>query len=115
MTQGFADGFEEAAALGGHGLFLIMIGDQIAEHLGVSFRLKRVPLGQEEFFRTGIIFHHAVVNQGNFPVAAKVGVGIGIRHATVRGPARVPDTGRTGDFLGGGALNQSVDPARFFS
>jgi hypothetical protein len=49
MAEGLADGFEEAVGVLCGGLLLVMVGDQVAEHLGVGLGGEGVALGQEEF------------------------------------------------------------------
>jgi hypothetical protein len=106
-------GLDEATAFGRLRLLLVVVGDEVAEHLGVGLRLEGVTLGREEFLDAGVVLDDAVVDQGDFLVAADVRVGVGVGHAAVGGPARVADPCGPGKFLGRGGLDQSFHPARF--
>ena len=71
--------------------FRIMMGDQVAEHLGIGFRGKLDPFAHEEALEVGEILDHTVVHEGDLAVLAEVRVGVGHSHGAVRGPAGMGD------------------------
>jgi hypothetical protein len=93
------------------GLLGVVVGDQVAQDLGVGLGLERVALAEEEGLDLAVVLDDAVVDQGELAVAAHVGVGVGVGHAAVGGPAGVPDPDRAAQpDLGGLLLQVSTRP-----
>ena len=90
-----------------------MVGDQIGEHLGVRLRLERVVFRLEKFFDRHVVLDHPVVHDGELAIAGEVRVGVGVRHAAMRGPTRVADAASALERMLGRLLDEVVHPARF--
>jgi hypothetical protein len=86
-----------------------LAGDEIAEHLGVGFRLEGVALLEQEFFDRAVVFDHAVVDQGQLAIARHVGVGVGVSDAAMGGPAGVADATGADQGKPGRLLDQRFD------
>ena len=55
----------------GRRFLLIVIGDEVAEHLGVGLGLEGITLAGEEFLDAGVVLNDAVVDQGDFLAKAR--------------------------------------------
>lgn len=91
-----------------------MVGDAIAEDLGIGLGLERVAPGEEEFLHRSIIFDDAVVDQGDFVVAADVRVGVGVADAAMGRPAGMADAAGAGERGPRDLLLKVGDSADFF-
>src|SRR5690606_3268203 len=115
VAEGLAHAFEQAAAaLGGLRFLGVVVGDEVAKHLGVGLGGEGVALGEQEFFDRDVVFDDAVVNEHDLAVAAEVRVGVGVGDAAVGGPARVRDADVAGEFLLGGVGGEVVHAADLF-
>lgn len=72
MEERFADSGEEAVFAGDGGFLGVMVGDEVAQDLGVGLGRERVALGKKKFLHRRIIFDDAVVDERDFTVAADV-------------------------------------------
>ena len=72
-------------------LALVVIADQMGQHLGVGGGLKSVAGFEESFLEPVAILDHAVMDNGDFAGLIQMRVGILIGGRTMRGPARVAD------------------------
>ena len=68
-------------------------GQQVDDHLGVSLRCEGLAVGDEGGAQGVRVFDDAVMDEGEAPVRAGVGVGVRDRGASVGRPAGVPDPG----------------------
>jgi hypothetical protein len=91
-----------------------MVGDQVAEHLGVGFGLEGVVLADQEAFDRGVIFDDAVVHERELAIAAEMRVRVGVGHPAVGGPTRMADAGRAGKMVFRDLLGEIVHPADLF-
>ena len=114
VEEGLAQGGEEPAFAGDGGLLGVMVGDEIAEALGVGLGLERVALGEEEFLYRSIIFDDAVVEQGDFLVAPDVRVGVGVADAAMGRPAGMADAAGAGERGPRDLFLEVGDSADFF-
>ena len=71
--------------------FLVIIANQMREHLGVGVGFEFVAGGEQFLFERVVIFDDAIVNDGDFAGLIEVRMGIFVRGRAVRGPARVAD------------------------
>src|SRR5208282_2495638 len=100
LAQGIANGLGEGSGLAaGAGLALVIIADQMGQHLGVGGGMKGVAGFEEPFLETVAIFDHAIVDDGDFAGLVQVRVGIFIGGGAVGGPAGVADAELAGDGL----------------
>lgn len=91
MAEGFSNGFKKAAFALYGGLFLIVVGDEVAECLGVGLRGEAIAFPGEELLHPEIIFDHSVVHERDLPIAAAMGVCVCFGHLAVGGPTGVAD------------------------
>src|ERR1019366_3359835 len=67
LAQGVANGLGERTGLAvGPGLALVMIADQMGQHLGVGGGMKSVAGFEEPFLEAVAILDHAIVDEGDF-------------------------------------------------
>ena len=70
---------------------LVEVGDELGHHLGVRLRGEGDPLAHKEFLQLRVILNDAVVDHGDLPAAADLGVGVYVAGGAVGGPAGVSD------------------------
>jgi hypothetical protein len=70
------------------------VGDEVREDLGVRLGREAVPAAGERRLELEVVLDDAVVNHRDAAVSVRVGVLV--RRAAVRRPARVPDPGAAG-------------------
>lgn len=85
VEAGAADGGGEIAGL------LVFLFDEVRDHLRVGFGLEGVAFRAQVAAEFQIVLDDAVVDDGDGAIFAQVRVGVALRHAAVRGPARVGD------------------------
>ena len=76
-----------------HEVALEVVGDQVGHDLGVGLGAELGALGPEPVAQLGPVLDDAVQHDLEAPGAVGMGMGVGLGHATVGGPARVPDAG----------------------
>ena len=100
LAQGVAHGLGEGTRLAvGAGLALVIVANQMGQHLGVGGGVKGVAGLEEPFLETVAILNHAVVDEGDGAGLVQVGVGILIGGRAVGGPAGMADAELAGDGL----------------
>ncbi len=90
---------------------VVVVADEMGEHFGVRLRDKGVAFGDEAFLEELVVFDDAVVDEGNFAGLVQVRVRVLVGGRTVRGPARVADTGGALGGLLADERGQIVDAA----
>src|SRR5690606_17092962 len=83
LSQGTAEGAEQVRFL------LVVVGQQVGDYFGVSFRGEGIAELDESFAQLVVIFDDAVVDDGQAFGQVRVGVVFG--GLAVRGPAGVGD------------------------
>jgi hypothetical protein len=113
VAEGLANRLQEATLVGRGRFLLVVVGDQVAEYLGVRLGAESVALGQKEFFDADVVLDDAVVDQRDFPVTADVWVGVCVGDSAMGGPACVANPRGAGEFECPRRLDESFHPASF--
>ena len=72
-------------------IFVLVMPDQVGDHLGVGLRLKDAAVRREPFFQLEIVLDDPVVHDDDPAGAVDMRMRILFGGAAVRGPARVTD------------------------
>ena len=87
----------EVAEREAHGLdeiALVVLLEQVRDHLGVGLRAEDVAVGDQARLQLDVVLDDAVEHDREAVVAAGQGMRVGLGGAAVGRPARVPDAGR---------------------
>ena len=88
-AQAAAHGLQHVVAL------IVMEFQQLGHHLRIRVGLEGDALLEQVLLELHIVFNDAVVDQGDLPIGADVGVGVDVAGLAVGGPAGVSDAQRT--------------------
>jgi len=89
-----ANGFEEVRRAGAHGAV-----DEVGDDFRIGVRREANAIRFERLAQSHVVLDDAVVHDGD--VTGRVRVGIVLARTPMRGPARMPDPGRTGQRVFG--------------
>ena len=81
--------------------------DEMRNHFGVGFRSKSVAAALQLGLQRQVVFHDAVMGHGDAAGAIGMGMGIGLRWATMGGPAGVSQAGGSGGDRARGIVQQA--------
>ena len=93
LTQSPGKGFKQ------RGVVLAAFRDEMGQDFRIGFGFEDIALGEQGFLQLLKVFDDAVVDDGEFVVAADMRMGIAFGGHAMRGPARMPDAVH-GDSVG---------------
>ncbi len=93
---------------------VVVLADEMGEHLGIGLRLKGVALPEELVLQRLVVLDDAVVHERQLPALVEVRVRIRVGDAAVRGPPGVADADDALRRLLVDELGEIVDPAGAF-